>query len=269
MRSTLTALSLLLLAGGACAQEGYSAKSLFFAQDDTVVSAATSSTKPATAPIKSAAAKARPAGKAPAKQIGASYFIRLNNADGTQRDVLASRRFKTGERFQLGVKVNRPTYIYILNQDADGKVTQIYPQPGGDNLVNAMGTVFLPAKGSFEFDQKPGVEQLLVYLSPTPMPGMVSESIRSAQADLISLPPDALAAASCADRQYAAKGIAFKDEVSACAASAPTYAAKGIVFSEDSSAPAANDVHPQAAYVVKTVAKADNSLYLKLNLVHE
>lgn len=264
MRSTLTALSLLLLGGSAAAQQAYTAKSLFFAEDDSVVSAPTGAK---TVPAKVAAAPARhqvaAARKPAAKQIGASYFIRLKNTDGSQSDVLASRHFKTGERFQLGVKVNRPSYIYILNQEADGKITQIYPQPGRDNFINAMGTVFLPAQGAFEFDQKPGTEQLLVYLSPSPMPGQMSERVRTARADVISSPAD-IAANSCDDQRYASKGIAFKDDAPASCV-APAYASKGIVFSEDT----AGSTGEQAAYVVKTVAKSDNALYLKLNLVHE
>lgn len=264
MRSTLTALSLLLIASSAAAQQGYTAKSLFFAEDDSVVSTPTGAKA---APVKAAAAPAKQqvasTHKPAPKQLGASYFIRLKNADGSQRDVLASRHFQTGERFQLGVKVNRPSYIYILNQEADGKITQIYPQPGRDNFINAMGTVILPAQGAFEFDQKPGTEQLLVYLSPTPIAGQMAERVRTARADVISSPAD-IAPGSCDAQRYASKGIAFKDDAPASCV-APAYASKGIVFSEDT----AGNTGEQAAYVVKTMAKSDNTLYLKLNLVHE
>jgi hypothetical protein len=320
MRYSLTALSLLLLAGSAAAQEGYSAKSLFFDESDSVVTVATTQKTLADAGV-SVAAKQAPVSAtidapqteqalsqpAPVQQImkvahkkspkagplGASYFIRLKDADGSTHDVLASRTFKSGERFQLGVKVNRPTYVYILNQAPDGTVSQIYPQPSQDNFINAMGVVFLPGKGSFEFDSKPGVEQLLVFLSPEPARGDMTEQIRTLRPDMTSAPPATLHtadAAACpaaatttaaasssneiqlasAGNDYAAKGINFAADES-CAgvtqqASNDGYAAKGIVFSDDATPAAGGQV---ASYVVKRTTETQANLYLKINLVHE
>lgn len=301
MRHSLTALSLLLLTSSAVAQEGYSAKSLFFAEDESVVAAPTglkaspsadsAKTEPDAKKGATLIAYKKPA--AP-RQIGASYFIRLKNKDGSSRDVLASRKFKSGEHFQLGVKVNHPTYVYILNEDPDGKVTQIYPQQGRNNFINAMGTVFLPGQGSFEFDDKPGTEQLLVYLSPTPMPGNMSARLRKVSPDMVSAPADVTSGAgACAQVQtanantlneperielasagpeYASKGIAFKDDpvpgcVNAAARPSAGYASKGISFSDDAEPASGGQV---ASYVVKKAsAQTDKSLYLKLKLVHE
>lgn len=52
--------------------------------------------------------------------------------------------------------MNKPSYIYIYNQDSNGKLTQLYPQPGQTNYVDAMGVVFLPAQGSFQSEQPEG-----------------------------------------------------------------------------------------------------------------
>ena len=259
MRHTLTILSLLLMAGAAGAEETYSAKALFFGEDDAVVVAST-------APKKA--------------HIGASYFIRLKNPDGSTRDVLTSRKFKSGERFQLGVKVNTPSYIYILNEDPNGKITLIYPQPGHDNFVNAMGVVFLPSQGAFEFDHVPGTEQLLVFVSPKRMPDGMPERVRKLRPDIVSAPSDtpasncaAVAASPSAitdsGRELASKGISFADD-NQCSASAAvlaseTYVSKGIAFSDDA-APAAGG---RASYVVKTKAAPDTSLFLKIKLTHQ
>jgi hypothetical protein len=35
---------------------------------------------------------------------------------------LTRRIFKSGEKFQLGVKVNHPSYVYILNEAPDGTI---------------------------------------------------------------------------------------------------------------------------------------------------
>jgi hypothetical protein len=144
MRYPLVALTLAAMAAHAWAEEGYSAKSLFFSESDSVVAVSTSPKADAGSAPQMAAATASSApanaGPTPAvvkvsqkkkrsSQLGASYFIRLKDPDGSTHDVLARRVFKSGEKFQLGVKVNRPSYVYILNEAPDGSITQIYPQP--------------------------------------------------------------------------------------------------------------------------------------------
>ena len=294
MKRSLTAFSLLLLSGAVFGQQAYSAKSLFFGEDGDVVAASTASKRGAETATADKTPKSTPkvASKktiAP-KQIGASYFIRLKRADGGTEDVLASRAFSSGDRFQLGVKVNRPSYVYVMNQDPDGNLSQIFPVNGQNNYVNAMGTVFLPATGAFEFDAKPGVEQLLVFLSPKPMTGNANQRLRSAEPDMIAGVNEHAAGAHCsaptglADAAphaqqprvalasnggaYAAKGIVFKDDApTACAAPLPAYAAKGIVFSDDPVPASGGQV---ATYVVKKAgAKANTNLFLKLKLNHQ
>ncbi|HRF11920.1 MAG TPA: DUF4384 domain-containing protein [Candidatus Accumulibacter phosphatis] len=308
MRNKLTALSLLLVASSAIGQHGYSAKSLFFGEDDSVVVASTAAKSAPGAPepemlaVETKKATKQVAYKKPARpsKIGASYFIRLKNDDGSTRDVLASRTFKSGERFQLGVKVNHPTYVYILNEAPDGVVTQIYPQPGHDNFINAMGTVFLPGRGSFEFDGVPGIEQLLVYLSPAPLQEAATERVRAVRPDMVTASavrvstaaqvgcPEELTASESPSRDshyriqvadlgpgYAAKSISYKDDPTPACGNTPVgaqsagYASKGIAFSDDPEPAAGGQV---ASYVVKTSAAStpsDKNLYLKIRLVHE
>lgn len=280
MKTALTAIALLTLSGLASAQEGYSAKSLFFAEDGSVKTAATS--KPVAAPaLVKTDAKPKQKKTLVAKQIGASYFIRLKNEDGSTRDVLANSTFRSGDRFQLGVKVNRPSYVYVMNQDPDGNVTQIFPVAGQDNYVNAMGTVFLPARGAFEFDAQPGAEHLLVFLSPTPMREGAKELRGASQPDLISDsgPSCAAPAGQLASNQldaidtrngaqFASKGIAFKEDSPAGCGAAPAFASKAIVFSDDPRPAPGGQV---ASYVVKKIddGKADKNLFLKIKLAHE
>lgn len=283
MKKKLTVAALLTLSSLALAQQQYSAKSLFFAEDGSVVSASTS--KPGAAAPLQAKSDAKPKQKktlVASKQIGASYFIRLKTADGSTQDVLASHAFSSGDRFQLGVKVNRPSYVYVLNQDPEGNLSQIFPVQGQDNYVNAMGTVFLPSRGAFEFDAKPGAEQLLVFLSPKPMNG-VQELVGRSQPDMVGGSADVAAAGTCAapaDRvagqtapgrelngpEFASKGIAFKDDP-ACVPKAPAFASKAIVFSDD---PAPGNGGQVASYVVKKVGdKADSNLFMKIKLAHQ
>jgi hypothetical protein len=62
---------------------------------------------------------------------------------------------------------------------------------------------------------------------------------------------------------FAAKGVRFTDDNATCA---PAYASKAIVFSNDPAPAAGGQV---ASYVVKPKAKPNESLNLKLKLVHQ
>ncbi|GAB2873414.1 hypothetical protein GCM10027093_06210 [Paraburkholderia jirisanensis] len=305
MRYPFVALTLAALAMHASAQEAYSAKSLFFSENDAVVAVGTGPQQPdtsvATTPTQTpGVVKVTTHSRKHSPQLGLSYFVRLKNDDGSTQDVLTRRVFRSGEKFQLGVKVSRPSYVYILNQAPDGTITQIYPQPSQDNFVDAMGVVFFPAKGSFQFDDKPGMEKLLVYLSSERVHSDVRQRVRDAAPDLVASPvmQQTAAAGACGAAQqqaaqadpstqyqyasagpspgsdYASKGIGFAPDQpagSGCAgpyaqADSGAYASKGIVFSDDS-APAAGE--QVASYVVKRTTKVDKTLFLKINLAHE
>lgn len=290
MRAPLTLIPLLLLAASTSAEETYSAKSLFFGEDDSVVAVSTTQRNTSVAAVappqentkKPASSVAIVSSKksAASANIGASYFIRLKNSDGSTRDVLANRKFKSGERFQLGIKVNTPSYIYILNEDPQGKITQIYPQPGRDNFVNAMGVVFLPSQGAFEFDSIPGTEQLLVYVSQIPIRTGMTERVTSMRPDVTFTAADSSAIAcerktietlalNSGNSEYASKGINYTEEASCANETAkPTsdsYAAKGIAFSDDPTPATGGQV---ASYVVKAKKSLDTDLFLKIRLAH-
>lgn len=315
MKFHLAALAL-LLAGNVCAEEpSYSAKALFFGEDDAVVAVSTTQKDKAAPAVASRQDGAKKTGvvqvahKKPAdpQSIGASYFIRLKNPDGSTRDVLTSHKFKSGDRFQLAVKVNRPSYMYILNEDPNGKVTQLYPQPGRDNFVNAMGVVFLPSQGAFEFDQEPGIEQLLVYVSKTAVSNGVQERLQKMRPDVVAAAhgtvsgqidascsqsagaggntadapnpntPNAQVAMADSGASYASKAISFVDDA-ACsqgaAATGNSYASKGITFSDEASSPSAGtgtgaSGFQPASYVVKKATTPDASLFLKIRLIHQ
>ena len=274
MNKILWSAALLSLIGAASAEEGYSAKSLFMGTDGQAVAVSTSTPDPmksaGTTPAK------KPVNVASSNRMGASYFIRLKNPNGTTTDVLATRHFKSGERFQLGLRVNRPTYVYIFNEDAGGKVTQLYPQPNQSNRVDAMGIVFLPNQGSFEFDVEPGIEQLTIVLAQSPQE-REPQKMRTLQPDLVSDPGTQVASAGCTsaadsmgqpvpstDPNYAGKGITTRTDAPTCEAQ-PAYAAKGIVFSDDPAPPSGQQV---ASYVVKPVTSSEDTLTLKLKLLH-
>jgi Domain of unknown function (DUF4384) len=307
MKSTIFVVTALFAASVFAADEpSVSAKALFFGTDGNVMSVPTatvgavagtsdskgagptstaqaqtgagasdmkSSSTPAVGATQKVAASSRKSGL-----FGASYFIRMKNADGSTRNVLANRIFSSGEQFQLGVKVNKPAYVYIFNTDSVGKITQLYPQPGQQNFTDAMGVVFFPSQGAFQFDHVPGDERVSVYLSPKPAPDLI-DRLGAAKPDLVSDPSriPTSAGSGCSDaqrgvqqavadtapQQVASKGIEFSAAPAACSP-VPMLASKAIVFADDPS-PSSGQA---ASYVVKQQSKPDEALHLELRLVH-
>lgn len=224
--------------------------------------------------------------------IGAAYFVRLKKPSGGSEDALATRVFSTGDRFQLGLKVNRPSHVYIFNEDPSGRITMLHPRPGRSAAVDAMGTVFLPAQGAFEFQGPPGVEKLLVLMSEDEIfqpdatlqkiePDLVTRAVFNVQ-DTVAAPAVNPVVASVprigdcstmlADAgSYASKAIVYSQETASVSSNchstmAPAYASKAIVFSDDPNPIAGQQL---ASYVVKpAMTSTKEPLLLKIQLVH-
>ena len=292
----------------------YSAKSIFFAEDGDAKAVSTGNLQTAaknettavvidTAPKKAKAVKVAAKKEKSPSSIGAAYFIRLKKSDGNTEDVLATRVFATGEKFQLGLKVNSPSYVYIFNENADGRITMLHPRDGRTAAVDAMGTVFLPSQGSFQFEGPAGMEKLMVLMAQEEI-FQPTNTLKKIQPDLVtrvafpattaatssqaacaaqakneapsapSAPLDApVMMADAGNAAYARKDIVFAQDTNDCLpvaqAPAPAYASKEIVFSDDPQPAAGQQV---ASYVVKPQKKSANAtkepLLLKIQLLH-
>ena len=309
------ALALVMMSMTAQAEEpAFAAKSLFFGEDGDVKAVATSKA-PATDAIaqtltksegkvvviatnaKKASEKVKTGATKQLKElpVGAAYFVRLKKQDGTSQDALATRAFSTGDKFQVGLKVNRPSYVYIFNEDPNGRITMLHPRPGRTAAVDAMGTVFLPAQGAFQFQGPAGLEKLLVLMSEDEVfepdatlqkikPDLVTHAVypvpaNPAPAATPSTTMKAGATAKPADCSvmladaggYASKAIVYAHDTGStsnnCMPSAtPAFASKAIVFADDPQPAAGQQV---ASYVVKPQALAKKEpLLLKIQLFH-
>ncbi len=248
----------------------YSAKALFFGEDEVVaVSTSTDDkTKNNSNVAKNATKKKLKVASNKNSSIGASYHIKLLDDNGKGKNVLTSRIFKAGERFKLGLKINRQSYVYIYNKDPNGKETLLYPQPGQDNLVKAMGTVYLPEKGAFQFDDVPGTENLLVYVSDTKQDEIaIMKELSNQTPDIVTASADVI----CDNNnnsvgQYSSKGIDFiTDNVAANNCSNSTanhkFASKDIFFTDDADHKSGDN----ASYVYR---QDSAKLFLNINLKH-
>jgi len=277
-------LTLGLFANHLVAEESYTAKSLFFGED---ASAVTNSPKISNTETPK---KNKVASSTKKTYFGANHFINLKNADGSTTRATASRVFKSGEQFQLGVQVMQPSYLYVYNKASNGKVTLIYPSKGKENFVNTKGTVFLPEQGTFAFDNEPGNEELTVYVSQIPLNNPMQE-IAKVKPDLyvsndqVCLDDKTVAGVNLetskqnnldnmvASNDYASKGIFLSEDKSAICKStggANDFASKGIYFAEDDSQAESGGNFQHAGYAVKKIdSKEKGFLYVQLKLKHQ
>ncbi len=251
----------------------YNAKALFFGEDEVVAVSAASDDKTKNNSknsnvAKNATKKKLKVASTKNSSIGASYHIQLLDANGKGKNVLTSRIFKAGERFKLGVKVNRPSYVYVYNKDPNGKETLLYPQPGQDNLVKAMGTVYLPEKGAFQFDEVPGTENLLVYVSDTKQDEIaVMRELSNQTPDIVTASADAVCDDNSSVVKFVPKGIGYADDnvvANNCNTNSTVnhkFASKDIFFTDDADHKSGDN----ASYVYK---QDSAKLFLNINLKH-
>lgn len=128
----------------------------------------------------------RPVEVAPAPvPVPASYAVEASflrrEAGGTTR-LTAGDRVKPGDRLSLEVRVTRPAWVYVLNEDDRGERYVLYPQPRFDahNPLSAESTFVLPGtvdgkESAWSVTSAGGREYFLVVASPEPVPEIEAE----------------------------------------------------------------------------------------------
>lgn len=132
-------------------------------------------------------ADARPGAGASAPRIpnaGLKYRVLLRNPSGQPVEVDPDTAFRTGERIRLVFEPNIDGFLYVIQEGSTGRWSMLYPHPqmqGGRNDVARFREVEIPPAGWFRFDETPGVERILVYLSrekATALPGADGAVVR-------------------------------------------------------------------------------------------
>jgi hypothetical protein len=78
-------------------------------------------------------------------------------------------RVKTGAWIEFLARLDRPTYLYVLQFHPDGSAEVLYPDEGP--LAQAVGEVRVPEPGSwFELVGEPGDEKVFFVASARPLP---------------------------------------------------------------------------------------------------
>lgn len=200
----------------------------------------------------------------PVSYAGLQYWIDLEEADGRSRRVTTGHTFRSGDRIKLQIKSKTAGYLYVLNQDASGRQTPLYPtkgQPSG--LIQANVIYSIPTRGAIRFDNVPGNEKVTIALAKYPIPD--SNTDYSAKGTTAAYGGQAMYVA-CSDSGAGSKGM-FAEESSAgidCMRNNYSAGSKGMFSEEDSAS-----IEPASYSVVPAAALDDgNVMFIDFNLTH-
>ncbi|WP_394754596.1 DUF4384 domain-containing protein [Crenothrix sp.] len=202
----------------------------------------------------------------PVSYAGLQYWIDLQDASGRSQRVTTKHTFRSGDRIKLQIKSKTDGYLYVLNEDASGRKTPLYPtkgQPSG--LIQANATYSIPTQGTIRFDNVPGNEKVTIALSKFPMPSSGSGSDNSAQGTPVAYNGQSMYVA-CNDSNAGSKGMFAEDSSTGIDCMRSNYSAgsKGMFAEEDS-----GSLEP-ASYTVLPAAALDtgNMMFIDFNLTH-
>ncbi len=103
--------------------------------------------------------------------IGLSYWIELEDASGSSRNVTDQRTFQSGDRIRLHFRANTNGRVQIMQLGASGRPAVLFPDATrglSDNLLQANDERILPAATTwFKFDHNAGTETLFVMFAKT------------------------------------------------------------------------------------------------------
>ena len=196
-------------------------------------------------------ADARPGAGASAPRApnaGLKYRVLLRNPSGQPVEVDPDTAFRTGERIRLVFEPNIDGYLYVIQEGSSGRWSMLYPHPrmqGGRNDVARFREVEIPPAGWFRFDETPGVERILVYLSrekATALPGADGAVVR---------------VESVTQRTVGRLTRTIRPRDLVYEAEEPAFAAPGGVAAASGGATAAPGGTVEAVYVVNQGAVAD------------
>ena len=132
-------------------------------------------------------ADARPDAGASAPRVpnaGLKYRILRRGSTGEGLEVDPDTVFRSGDRIRLGFEPNIDGFLYVIQEGTSGRWSMLFPHPriqSGRNDVVRFREVAIPPAGWFRFDDTPGIERILVYLSRekvTALPGADGPVVR-------------------------------------------------------------------------------------------
>lgn len=207
----------------------------------------------------------------PTSYSGVQYWIDLQEPNGRTHKVTTSHTFHSGDGIKLQIKSKTAGYLYVMNQDASGQVTPLYPPQGqSPAMIQANTTYTIPSRGAIRFDNVPGNEKVTIALAKYPIPSASNSAQSASPSGMTSVSYSADAYNDCASNHSGAgsKGM-FAEESGGssgmdCIRKNHNAGSKGMFAEEDSASaePASYSVVPTAAL------EAGDVLFIDFNLSH-
>lgn len=91
---------------------------------------------------------------------------------GQKTNVLPDYEFKSGDKVKIIYTTNIDCFVYWLSQGTSGQYVMLFPnaKTGADNWITKNKEQIIPVSGTFKFDETPGVEKILLVMSPVKVP---------------------------------------------------------------------------------------------------
>ena len=224
--------------------------------DDDAAQPKTVAAKKSTGTVAKASAStvARASTSAPTSNgyAGVQYWVDLQEPNGRTRPVTTNHDFRSGDGIKLQIRSKTAGYLYVLNQDASGQVTPLYPAGGRPaELIQPNVTYTIPNRGVIRFDNVPGVEKVTIALAKYPVnqliPGYSPDAPQAVQA---SYSNDSYS--DCAGSGAGSKGMAVDEDGASgmdCIRNNHGAGSKGMMLEEDTSSaqPASYSMIPAAS----------------------
>ncbi|MCA9241282.1 MAG: DUF4384 domain-containing protein, partial [Planctomycetales bacterium] len=80
--------------------------------------------------------------------------------------------YRVGDTLQVSVASERRGYLFLLQEDTEGTLSLLYPQPGDDNRIPAQERVWLPRAGAdyvFQASWPTGVDRIKAVVTSNPI----------------------------------------------------------------------------------------------------
>lgn len=84
----------------------------------------------------------------------------------------SDRTFNSGDRFRIEYSSIHSGYLYLFNMDEGGTLRLLIPDSrinAGDNRITGSALLSAPTDNWFRFDQRPGIEKLIVLHAIEPL----------------------------------------------------------------------------------------------------
>ncbi len=105
-------------------------------------------------------------------RLAMDYEINIDREFGVEH-TKETQVFHSGEKFRLRVTTHDDGYLYILNRGTSDVFHVLYPRPeisDGSAFVPGWEHVAVPTHGAFQFDMRPGVEDVIICFSRKTVP---------------------------------------------------------------------------------------------------